>query len=267
VGVTVSANSGQIADYYKKYLGREAAPVEIANWVGHANATGGDLETIRKGLANHQEAADYAAREAQRTEPPTTVPATVPTTTPAEPDKKEDGRLEELMNTVNGYAARFDAFTNTYNTALSQSGELRDRNNALNSRVQELEGDLAATTAEYDSTKNELQGFRDRESGEQLARLRSGGSSGGGSYSSAGGDIAAGAPVYQSSNSRTGAQVKVDASDSVISGGSGVTQLSGGSQRAGRSNSSARVSAVSRARNRLASGGSSLQQYYSSRFE
>lgn len=262
MGVTVSANSGQIAAYYKQYLGREPAPSEIADWVGHTNATGGNLETIRQGLANHQEAADYAARRYQDNEP--VAPAPAAATKPPEPEKKADSRIDDLMRAVSDYAARFDTFANTYNTALAQSGELNERNNALNSRVRELEDNLASTTAEYDSAQSELQGFRDREIGGQLARLRSGGSGGGGSYSSAGGDIAAGAPIYQSSNSGTGAQVKVDVSDSVLSGGSGVSQLSGGSGGTRRSNPSARVSAVSKARNRLASGGSS--KYYSTRF-
>ena len=255
---TVADHSKQIGSYYQQYLGRSASEKEVSDWVGHTVQNSGNLESIRQGIANHQEAKDYASRWDNP------APTVTPQPAPAKPETKSDPKLDELIKTVNDYKSQFDTYANSFNTALAQNSGLGARNSELSSKVSELEESLQSKSAEFEATNDELQGFRDREIGGQLARLRSGSTSGGTGYSSGGGDIASGAPSYQSSGGSGEGAIKIEANDSSLAGGSGVTQLTGGSGDSRRSTSTSRVTAVTRARNRLASGGSS--RYYSSRF-
>jgi uncharacterized phage infection (PIP) family protein YhgE len=257
---TVADHSKQIGSYYQQYLGRSASEQEISDWVGHTVQNSGNLESIRQGIANHQEAKDYSSRW---NDPAPTVTQSSEPAQP-EPEKKSDPKLDELIKTFNDYKNQFDTYANSFDTALAQNSELGARNSELSGKVSELEENLRSQSAEFESTKDELQGFRDREFGGQLARLRSGSTSGGAGYSSGGGDIASGAPSYQSSGGGRGGAIKIEANDNSLAGGSGVTQLTGGSSSSRRSPSTSRVTAVTRVRNRLASGGSS--RYYASRF-
>lgn len=267
MSVSIGEHGQQIARYYEQYLGRTPVASEIADWVNHTNTqaalgnTGANLESIRYGIANHQEAKDYAARPIVAKPAPVT--PVVETKKPEPP--KSDPRLDELTRQWSDFQASQANLMSVYNNALAQNSAASSRNDELMSKVGELEEKLQATTEENNAAQEQLGTYRDREIGSQLARLRGGFTGGGSGYSSTGGggDITSGGPAYQASRSSGSAGATVDASDSVISEGATVQPMTKGSAPQ-QGAMAGRISAVNRARQRLASGGAT--GYYKSRF-